>query len=177
MLVAVAIGIVGISAFPAHPDPNGPGGYASDLGTTCGCARRCVGIVDALHGHMPHALVDVLRVVIGLSGALILVAAITTSISGAGRLAYSLGQHATCSRTRSASCIAPLADPAAWRCSARPAISAAILVGADVLGTPVRSLASLYSFGVLLAFTAAQVAVDPAPLHGAGPRRGRSACR
>ena len=38
-------------------------------------------------------------------------------------------------------------------------ISAAILVGADVLGSPVRSLASLYSFGVLLTFTAAQVAV------------------
>jgi APA family basic amino acid/polyamine antiporter len=39
------------------------------------------------------------------------------------------------------------------------AISAAILVGSDALGQPVRSLASLYSFGVLLTFTAAQVAV------------------
>src|SRR5438445_440418 len=30
--VSVVIAIVGISAFPGHPDPHGPGGYANDLG-------------------------------------------------------------------------------------------------------------------------------------------------
>ena len=41
----------------------------------------------------PASLVDVLRVLIGLTGAVILLAAATTSISGVGRVAYSLGRH------------------------------------------------------------------------------------
>jgi len=156
VVVALAIGMVGISAFPAHPDPNGPGGWASDLGTTWGRAPL-LGIVDALHGHAPHVVVAVLRVVIGLSGAIILVAALSTSISGSGRLAYALGRRD----------MLPHAFGVLSRRSLIPrvtllstaGISAAILVGADLFGSPVRSLASLYSFGVLLTFTAAQVAV------------------
>jgi APA family basic amino acid/polyamine antiporter len=154
--VAFAIGIVGISAFPAHPDPTVAGGWSTDLGTIW-VRAPLLGIVDALHGHAPHAVVQVLRVVIGLSGAMVLVAALSTSISGAGRLAYALGQRD----------MLPHAFGVLSRRSLIPrvtllstaGISAAILVGADVLGSPVRSLASLYSFGVLLTFTAAQVAV------------------
>jgi APA family basic amino acid/polyamine antiporter len=88
---------------------------------------------------------------------MVLVAALSTSMSGAGRLAYALGQRD----------MLPHAFGVLSRRSLIPrvtllstaGISAAILVGADVLGSPVRSLASLYSFGVLLTFTAAQVAV------------------
>jgi APA family basic amino acid/polyamine antiporter len=50
-----------------------------------------------------------------------------------------------------------LISPASIAASA--AIAAALLVIAKLAGEPVRFLASLYSFGVLLAFTAAQVAV------------------
>ena len=38
-------------------------------------------------------------------------------------------------------------------------IAAVLLVLANVLGSPVRFLAALYSFGILLAFAAAQLAV------------------
>src|SRR5207244_1136699 len=38
-------------------------------------------------------------------------------------------------------------------------IASALLVAAAVAGNPVRFLASLYSFGILIAFTAAQLAV------------------
>ena len=63
-------------------------------------ARHCVaegplmGLVAALEGHIPGGLVDMLRIVTGASGVIVLAAAITTSMSGAGRVAYSLGQHA-----------------------------------------------------------------------------------
>ena len=50
--------------------------------------------MTAFDGHaLPAALVDVLRVVVGLSGALILFAAATTAITGCTRLARSMGEH------------------------------------------------------------------------------------
>ena len=49
-----------------------------------GCTPRWSGIADAFDGHLPDGVVDVLRVFIGLTGVVILVAVITTSISGAG---------------------------------------------------------------------------------------------
>ena len=52
-----------------------------------------MGIVAALQTHVPHWFGRVLRVYVGLTGALVLLAAATTSISGFGRLAYSLGEH------------------------------------------------------------------------------------
>src|SRR5581483_4637124 len=90
--VSVAIGVVGLSAFPGHASPDGPGGYASDLGE--GWLRApLLGIVAALHGHVSGGAVHALRIVLGITGTLILGAAVSTSISGAGRLAYSLAQH------------------------------------------------------------------------------------
>jgi APA family basic amino acid/polyamine antiporter len=154
--VSFAIALVGLSAFPAHPDPAGPGGYASDLGTTWARAPL-VGIVVALNGHLPGTLVDILRVFLGVTGALILVAVVTTSISGAGRLAYSLGQREMLPHAFGVLSRRSLIPPISILSAA--AIACGILIGADAFGQPVRSLASLYSFGVLLTFTAAQVAV------------------
>src|SRR5262245_2015228 len=62
VVVSFAIGLVGLSAYPAHPDPSVSGGYASDLGTTW-LNAPLVGIVVALHGHLNQTVVDVLRVV------------------------------------------------------------------------------------------------------------------
>ena len=49
--------------------------------------------MTAFDGELPGAVVDVLRVVVGLSGALVLLMAVTTSISGCARLAFSMGAH------------------------------------------------------------------------------------
>ena len=156
VLVSFVIGVIGISAFPAHPDPDVSGGWSTELGTKW-VRAPLLGIVDALEGHAPGTVVDVLRVVIGITGAIILVAALSTSISGAGRLAYAMGQRD----------MLPHAFGVLSRRSLIPrvtllstaGVSAVILIGADVIGSPVRSLASLYSFGILLTFTAAQIAV------------------
>ncbi len=149
VVVSVLIGVVGISAYPAE-------GRATDLGTDWLLAPL-VGIVQAFEGQVPGTVVDVLRVVLGLTGVFVLAAAVTTSISGAGRLAYALGQHdmlphpfATLSR-RSVVSTASIVGAAA--------ISSFLLILTSALGREVRFLASLYSFGVLITFTAAQAAV------------------
>jgi basic amino acid/polyamine antiporter, APA family len=154
--VSVAIAVVGISAYPAHPDPAGPGGYASDLGTTW-LRAPLMGITAALEGPLPSMLADVIRIVVGLTGALVLVVAITTSISGAGRLAYSLGQHDMLPHTFGTLNRRTLIAPAAIVGSA--VISSGMLILAALSSAQVRVLAGLFSFGVLLAFTAAQLAV------------------
>jgi APA family basic amino acid/polyamine antiporter len=82
---------------------------------------------------------------------------ITTSFSGAGRLAYSLGRRDMLPRAFGRLSGRTLISPAAIISTA--AISTAILLIARAANDPVRFLASLYSFGVLIAFTAAQVAV------------------
>jgi nucleotide-binding universal stress UspA family protein len=98
-----------------------------------------------------------LRSYVGLTGALILLAAVTTSISGFSRLAYSLGEHGQLPRSfgrlsRRAH-VSPLAIGSA------AVISSAIVIATSFFKRDVQFLASLFSFGVLLAFTAAQLAV------------------
>jgi APA family basic amino acid/polyamine antiporter len=154
--VSVAIAIVGISAYPAHPDPSGPGGYASGLGTTW-LRAPLVGIAAALEGPLPGFAADLLRIVVGFSGALVLVVAITTSISGAGRLAYSLGKHQMLPHAFGTLHRRTLIAPQSIVWSAL--IASGLLVLGEAIGSEVRFLAGLFSFGVLLAFTAAQLAV------------------
>jgi APA family basic amino acid/polyamine antiporter len=98
-----------------------------------------------------------LRVYVGLTGALVLFAAATTSVSGFGRLAYSLGEHGQLPRMFGRLNRRTLVSPAAV--VAATGISAAILIGTSFITHEVTFLASLFSFGVLLAFTAAQLAV------------------
>ena len=52
-----------------------------------------MGIVAALDPHLPNWLHVPLRFYVGISGAFILLLAAATSLSGFGRLAYSLGEH------------------------------------------------------------------------------------
>jgi nucleotide-binding universal stress UspA family protein len=99
----------------------------------------------------------VLRVYVGLTGALILFVAATTSISGFTRLAHSLGEHGQLPRAFGRQNRRTLVSPHAIVAAAL--ISIAVVLGTGLIGDDVEFLASLYSFGVLLAFTAAQLAV------------------
>jgi basic amino acid/polyamine antiporter, APA family len=157
VVVSVAIAAVGVSAYPSHPDPDGPGGYATGLGEEW-LRAPLVGIAEALDGSLPSLLVDAISVFTGLTGAVVLVAAVTTSISGAGRLAYSLGQHEMLPRAFARLNRRTLLPPVAIVSTAAIA-SALLVVTVIVSDTEVRSLASLFSFGVLITFTAAQIAV------------------
>jgi APA family basic amino acid/polyamine antiporter len=156
VIVSFTIAAIGLSAYPPHPDAAAPDGWATDLGTTW-IRAPLVGISEAFGGSLPDAAVDTVKIFIGVTGAIILVSAIATSLSGAGRLAYSLGQRAMLPRSFGRLNQRTFIAPASIVSGA--VIAAALLVIADSVGREVTFLASLYSFGALIAFTAAQLAV------------------
>jgi len=149
VIVYVLIALVGLSAYPA---PHG----TTALGTEW-LRSPIMGIVAALQTQVPHWFGRVLRVYVGLTGALILLAAAATSISGFGRLAYSLGEHGQLPRAFGRLHRRTLVAPASV--IAASGIAIGLIVGTSFLKNDVTFLASLFSFGVLLAFTAAQLAV------------------
>ncbi len=149
VLIYVAIGLVALSAFPADHG-------TTQLGTRW-LHSPMMGIVAALHGHVPGGLVTALRLYVGLTGAVILLVAITTSISGFTRLAHSLGEHGQLPRAFGRLNRRTLVPPEAIVAVA--VISIALLLISSLLTDTVVFLASLFSFGVLAAFTAAQLAV------------------
>src|SRR6266850_431932 len=115
-----------------------------------------MGIVTDINRELPGWAGHALKGYVGISGAVVLLAAMTTSISGFGRLAYSLGEHGQLppifGRLHRRTLVAPASVIAA------AAIAIALLIGTSFTRS-VTFLASLFSFGVLLAFTAAQLAV------------------
>jgi APA family basic amino acid/polyamine antiporter len=149
VVIYVLIAIVGLSAFPVK---NG----TTALGTEW-LHAPLQGIVDALRSHLPGWAASILRVYVGLSGALILLAAATTSISGFSRLAFSLGEHGQLPRAFGRLNRRTLVSPEAILAAA--GTSCVLLLVTWALHDDVAFLASLFSFGVLLAFTAAQLAV------------------
>jgi APA family basic amino acid/polyamine antiporter len=149
VVITVLVAAVGVSAFPAV---NGETALGEDW-----LKAPLAGIVDALQPSLPDWLGDALLVYVGLTGALVLLAAATTSISGFTRLAFSLGEHGQLPRTFGKLNRRTLVSPAAIVAAA--VISSGFVIGAGLAGDDVAFLASLYSFGVLLAFAAAQLAV------------------
>jgi APA family basic amino acid/polyamine antiporter len=142
VLIAFLLGLVGVSV---------PG-----LGTT-GRGAPLEAIVDAARGSISDTAADVLTVIVAVSAVIVLVAAVTTSISGIGRLTHALGRHGMLPRRFARLSPRTLIAPAAIVSAA--VLSSALLLVADIAGRELRFLASLYSFGVLLAFFAAQMAV------------------
>ena len=152
--VNVAVAVVGVSAFPAHPDPGAPDGVANGLGTNW-LKAPLVGIASVLDDEIGGG--DSLEVIVGITGVLILLAAIITAMVGSERLAESMARydmlpHAFARRARGAR--TPFAGAVAVA-----AIASGLIVLATTAGNGERFLAGLYSFGVLIALTAAQVAV------------------
>ena len=149
VVVTVLIAVIGISAFPPHDG-------RTELGTNW-IKAPLLGITVVIGSHLPHWLWLVLRGIVGVSGAVVLLASVTTAMGGSTRLAYSLGEHGQIPRVfgrlNRRTLVAPVSIVAV------ATVSIAIVVVTSLLRDPIASLASLYSFGVLLAFTAAQLAV------------------
>ena len=150
--ISVTIAVVGLSAFPAE---NG----STELGDRW-LRAPLMGIVLEIGADLPSWLATPLRLYVGLTACLILLAAAATSFSGFGRLAYSLGEHGQLPRVfgrlHRRTLVAPHSIVAAG------AISLALVLGASAVAEKdeaVLWLASAFSFGILLAFTAAQLAV------------------
>jgi APA family basic amino acid/polyamine antiporter len=145
--VYVAIAIVALSAFPGPDTALGHRWLRAPL----------VGVAEQLRGQLPLWLGDTIRFFVGASGALILLTTITTSISGFSRLAYSLGEHGQLPRAFGRLHRRTLVSPQAIAAAA--VITCGIVITTAFTHHDVAFLASVFSFGVLIAFTAAQVAV------------------
>jgi APA family basic amino acid/polyamine antiporter len=145
--VSFAVGLVAVSAYPG----------GTGLGTDW-LRAPLMGLAAALDAELPALLGDIVRIAIGLTGALVLLTAVTTSISGAGRIAYSMGQRQMLPHTFGTLNRRTLISPAAI-VSAALISSGLLVIGHFIPTEAVRFLAGLFSFGVLLAFTAAQLAV------------------
>jgi APA family basic amino acid/polyamine antiporter len=149
VLVTVLIALVALSAYPA---PHG----TTLLGTTWQRAPL-MGVVYALGPHVASWVEHALRVYVGLTGALVLLAAAATSNAGFGRLAYSMGEHGQLPRVFGRLSRRTFHSPETVVAAAT--ISIVLLLSTAFTTNPVAFLASLFSFGVLVAFTAAQLAV------------------
>jgi APA family basic amino acid/polyamine antiporter len=143
----VAIAVVGLSAFP---------GPVTGLGTVW-LRAPLLGIADQIRSHTSSGVGDIIRFFVGASGALILMASVTTSMSGFSRLAYSLGEHGQLPRAFGRLHRRTLVSPHAI--ISVTVISSAIVIASAFVRHDVAFLASVFSFGVLLAFTATQLAV------------------
>src|SRR4029450_7757583 len=143
VVVYVGIAVVGLMAFPVREG-------TTELGTTWAEAPL-MGIVAALDPHLPEWLHVPLRIYVARSGAFMLLLAAATSISGFGRLAYSLGEHGQLPRAFGRLHRRTLVSPEAVLASV--VLSVAIILSTSAMDNPFAFLASLFSFCVLLAFT------------------------
>jgi len=150
VVVTVLIAAIGLSAYPVS-------GGQTALGEQW-LEAPLVGITNAFEGSLPALLVDALRIAVGISGALILFAAATTSVSGITRLTHSLAEHGALPRELARLERRALVSSEAILIAAGLGIGLIVLTEVAADGDP-AFLAAVYSFGVLIAFTAAQLAV------------------
>jgi APA family basic amino acid/polyamine antiporter len=157
ILVYAAVATAATSAFPVHRDPGAPAGYSSQL-TTRWLDSPLLGLAHAIGDQWGSAAADTMRFAVGITATLILLLAITTSFSGAARLSVTMGER--------------LQLPAVFASRSRRSLQpTAALVGVGVLaaggliiaslfqGEEVLSLASIYSFGILIAFGLANASI------------------
>jgi basic amino acid/polyamine antiporter, APA family len=143
----VAIACVALSALPGPDTALGHRWLRAPL----------IGVATQIRAHMGEPYGNILRFFVGASGALILLAAITTSLSGFSRLAYSLGEHGQLPRSFGRLHRRTHVSPHAIVSAA--ALASGIVIASPFIEKDVTFLASVFSFGILLAFTAAQLAV------------------
>lgn len=150
VVVTVLIGAIGLSAYPVSHGETALGEQWLEL--------PLVGIAAALDGPLPSWIADALEVAVGISGVLILLGAATTSFSGITRLTHSLAEHGSLPREFARFERRAVTSSETILIAAGLAIGLIVLTGVAAGGDP-TFLASLYSFGILIAFTAAQLAV------------------
>ncbi len=155
VLVNVAVSMVGVSAYPTTPDPSAPDGVSSALGTEW-LHAPLVGVARAIGDELPGGA-DAFVGFVGVANALVLITIIATAMAGAERLAYSMARYDMLPHVFARPERGSSPTPAATLAAA--IIAPTLIVLAVIIGDGARFLAGLYSFGVLIAMTAAQVAV------------------
>jgi APA family basic amino acid/polyamine antiporter len=154
VVINVAVSMVGVSAYPTRVDPSGTDGVSTALATDW-LQAPLLGVARAVGDQLGGS--DVLAGIIGVADSLVLVTVMATALAGAERLAYSMARydmlpHVFARPEKGAS-------PTGAATLAAAVIAPVLIAIADVIGDGPRFLAGVYSFGVLVAMTAAQLAV------------------
>jgi basic amino acid/polyamine antiporter, APA family len=157
VIVYAAVATAAASAFPTHPDASATA-HGTSLLATKWVNAPMLGLAERIGSHGPHWIEIAMRVGVGATACAILILAISTSFSGCGRLAEAMGRHDQ---------LPPLFGRTSRRLLHPPAAIlgvgvlsiAFIVVGALYHGQEALTLASLYSFGILIAFMLTQAAV------------------
>ena len=157
VIVYAAVATAAASAFPTHPDPTKTAQGTSLLATKWVNAPM-LGLAERIGTHAPHWIAVALRVGVGATACAILLLAISTSFSGCGRLAEAMGRHDQLPPVFGRTSRRLLHPPAAILSVGVLAIGF-IVVGALYHGQEALTLASLYSFGILIAFMLTQASV------------------
>ncbi len=157
VIVYAAVATAAASAFPTHPDPTKTAGGTSLLATKWVNAPM-LGLAERIGTHAPHAIAVALRIGVGATACAILLLAISTSFSGCGRLAEAMGRHDQLPAVFGHTSRRLLHPPAAILGVGVLSVGF-IVVGALYHGQEALTLASLYSFGILIAFMLTQAAV------------------
>jgi basic amino acid/polyamine antiporter, APA family len=156
VLVYAAVATAAVSAFPAHP-ANNPHGGTTLLGTEW-VNTPILGLAHAIGEKGPSWAETVLRMGVGFTACTILVMAMATSFSGCARLAEAMGRHTQLPAVFGRTSRRVLAPPAAIISVAALAIGF-LVVGSLFSNEETLTLASLYSFGILIAFMLTQAAI------------------
>jgi basic amino acid/polyamine antiporter, APA family len=140
--------LIALSAMPVTQDPT-TGAYATELGTTY-AEDPVLGIVENMG--LSAGLTDALRYYVGMLAAVILIIATNAALIGVSRLTFSMGQH------RQLPELIRQIHPRFKTPYVAILVFSAVAVLA-ILPGQVDFLATMYSFGAMLSFTVAHVAV------------------
>jgi len=150
VLAYAVIAAAALSLLPVHPSPGTPSGYASDLSTVWGTAPLA-GAAQAIGAQaFGSSAGDVVRVLVSVSAIGVLLASAAIALGAALRTLRALSAMGA---------LPPPLMRRSRRCSAEPwamallvVLSGALMLAVSLLGSEVDALASVYSFGILLAF-------------------------
>ena len=153
----VVIATAALSLLPVHEAPGTPSGYASDLSTIWGTAPLA-GAAEAIGAQAFGTTAgDVVRVLVSLSAIGVLVTSAGVALGAGLRTLRALSGMGG---------LPPTLMRRSRRCGVEPGavvllvvLSAALMLAVSLLGSEVDALASIYSFGILIAFMGVFAAV------------------
>jgi APA family basic amino acid/polyamine antiporter len=184
IIVYAAVATAAVSAFPSHPDPNAPGGATSGL-TTTWLNAPMLGLSHVVGSHYGPSVADVMQAIVGFTAVALLLMAISTSFSGFTRLALAMAERRELPSRfgrRSRRALLPASGFITVGVLAALFLIVGYVYGPD---EEVLTLASLYSYGILIAFMLACASIvwlriaepempRPFRMHGNLPIAGRS---
>jgi APA family basic amino acid/polyamine antiporter len=156
IVLYAVIASVALTALPVERHPDAPSGYASDVSERY-LSAPLAGVAHAVGDQVTSGFGGVLRAVVAASAVLILMFSAITAFSGAARVLRGLGDT---------SCLPRQVVGANRRFATSPVQNGIVIVtvaglfgAASLFDREITGLASIYSFGLMLAFMAVFLAV------------------